>query len=61
MNQKRIKLLIDNLESSINLLKMELDEDILEETKLPDNTISLRELIGNIGNDDYEPDYVIED
>ena len=61
MNEKRIKLLIDNLESSINLLKMELDEDILEETKLPDNTISLSEYIGNIGNDDYEPDYVIED
>ena len=61
MNQKRIKLLIDNLETSINLLKMELNEDNVEENTLPENTISLRELIGNISNDDYEPNYSIED
>ena len=61
MNQKRIKLLIDNLETSINLLKLELNEDDIAETKLPENTISLRELIGNISNDDYEPNYSIED
>lgn len=61
MNQKRIKLLIDNLESSINLLKMELNEDNVEENTLPENTISLRELIGNISNDDYEPNYAIEE
>lgn len=61
MNQKRIKLLIDNLESSINLLKMELNEDNVEENTLPENTISLRELIGNISNDDYEPNYATEE
>ena len=61
MNQKRIKLLIDNLETSINLLKLELNEDDIAETKLPENTISLRELIGNVDVDTYEPDYSIED
>ena len=40
---------------------MELNEDNVEENTLPENTISLRELIGNISNDDYEPNYATEE
>jgi hypothetical protein len=57
MNKEKILLMIGCLESTIKLLKLELGDVETEEPEQPNNTISLRELIGNISNDEYEPDY----
>lgn len=60
MDKEKIQLLLTSLEANIKLLKMEIEskEEIKQEQ--PNNTISLRELIGKINEDDYEPDYAEE-
>lgn len=61
MDKQKILLIIDSLEANLKLLRLELDggsdnkEEIQEQ---PNNTISLRELIGKMAEDDYEPDYL---
>ena len=60
MDTEKIQLLLTSLEANIKLLKMEIEgkEEVKQEQ--PNNTISLRELIGKINDDDYEPNYAEE-
>lgn len=67
MDKQKILLIIDSLEANLKLLRLELsgstNTEQKEEEKQPNNTISLRELIGKISEDtgdDYEPDYFEE-
>jgi hypothetical protein len=65
MDKTKILLIIDSLEANLKLLRLELDNNsssIAEskEVEQPNNTISLRELIGKMNEDVYEPDYVEE-
>jgi len=64
MNKQKILLIIDSLEANLKLLRLELanSSSIVEskEVEQPNNTISLRELIGKMSEDVYEPDYVEE-
>ena len=63
MNKEKILLIIDSLEANLKLLRLELDNSsgITEskEVEQPNNTISLRELIGKMQevDDEPEPDY----
>lgn len=63
MNKEKILLIIDSLEANLKLLRLELDNSsgITEskEAEQPNNTISLRELIGKMQevDDEPEPDY----
>jgi hypothetical protein len=63
MNPEKIRLLIESLEATIKVLKLELDntevKEEIEEQK--NNTISLRELIGKMKEDEPEPDYYVEE
>lgn len=63
MNKEKILLIIDSLEANLKLLRLELDNSSnINESKEEqlNNTISLRELIGKINEDVYEPDYMEE-
>lgn len=63
MNQERIRLLIDSLEATIKILKLELGdtEEKEEIQEQQNNTISLRELIGKMNEDEPELDYYVEE
>jgi hypothetical protein len=63
MNEERVRLLIESLEATLKILKLELGnteekEEIQEQSN---NTISLRELIGKMQEDEPEPDYYVEE
>lgn len=58
MNNKKIRLIISNIENSLNLLKMELDAE--DETE-KGNTISIADFVKNANGDLPEPDYYEED
>jgi hypothetical protein len=64
MNEERVRLLIESLEATLKVLKLELgnteekEEEIQEQSN---NTISLRELIGKMQEDEPEPDYYVEE
>lgn len=61
MDVEKIQLLLTSLEANIKLLKLEIEGKEVKQEQ-PNNTISLRELIGKMHEetDDYEPDYVEE-
>lgn len=65
MNKEKILLIIDSLEANLKLLRLELgnNEEHNPEAQIeeqPNNTISLRELIGKMHEDLPEPDYYEE-
>ena len=62
MNEERVRLLIESLEATLKILKLELGntEDKEEIQEQSNNTISLRELIGKMQEDEPEPDYFVE-
>lgn len=61
MDVEKIQLLLTSLEANIKLLKLEIEGKEVKQEQ-PNNTISLRELIGKMHEetDDYEPDYAEE-
>lgn len=58
MDKKKVKLIINNIENSLKLLKLELNET--EETEQP-NTISIADFVKGSNVDLPEPDYYEED
>ena len=62
MDTEKIQLLLTSIEANIKLLKLEIESKQEIKQEQPNNTISLRELIGKMHEetDDYEPDYVEE-
>lgn len=58
MDKKKVKLIINNIENSLKLLKLELNET--EETEQP-NTISIADFVKGPNVDLPEPDYYEED
>lgn len=62
MDTEKIQLLLTSIEANIKLLKLEIESKQEIKQEQPNNTISLRELIGKMHEetDDYEPDYAEE-
>lgn len=60
MDKEKIQLLLTSIEANIKLLKLEIESKKEIKQEQPNNTISLRELIGKIDEHDYEPDYAEE-
>jgi hypothetical protein len=63
MNEERVRLLIESLEATLKILKLELGntEDKEEIQEQSNNTISLRELIGKMHEEVEDPEYRVED